>query len=123
MGRAGEEFVLQFEHERLWRAGQKRLADRIEHVSRTQGDGLGFDILSFEENGRERLIEVKTTQFGPLTPFFATRNEVDVSESRDNEYQLYRLFKFSEQPRLFMLGGSLRRSCDLEPSHFSALPR
>jgi hypothetical protein len=120
---AGEAFVLQFERERLWRLGKKTLADRIEHVSQTQGDGLGYDILSFEENGRERLIEVKTTRFGSLTPFFATRNEVNVSETRDSEYQLYRLFKFSEQPRLFVLGGSLRRSCDLDPSQFSALPK
>jgi hypothetical protein len=123
LGRAGEEFVLKFEHERLWRAGKRTLADRIEHVSSTQGDHLGFDILSFEENGRERLIEVKTTRFGALTPFFATRNEVALSEHRDPEYQLYRLFKFANHPRLFVLPGSLRDSCTLEPKQFSALPK
>jgi hypothetical protein len=32
----------------------------------------------FEESGEERLIEVKTTRFGPYTPLFLTRNEVDV---------------------------------------------
>ena len=43
LGRAGEELVLRFEHERLWRAGERSLADRIEHVARTQGDGnFGF---------------------------------------------------------------------------------
>jgi Domain of unknown function (DUF3883) len=123
LGRAGEELVLLFEHERLWRCGERDLADRIEHVARTQGDGLGYDIRSFEVGGRERLIEVKTTRFGALTPFFASRNEVEVSEERRDEYQLYRVFSFRTEPRLFTLGGSLRSSCQLEPMNYSALPR
>jgi hypothetical protein len=122
LGRAGEELVLHFEHERLWRAGERSLADRIEHVARTQGDGLGYDIRSFEVGGRDRLIEVKTTRFGALTPFFASRNEVEVSEERRDEYQLYRVFGFRAEPRLFTLGGSLRSSCQLEPFSYSAVP-
>ena len=122
LGRAGEELVLRFEHERLWRAGERSLADRIEHVARTQGDGLGYDIRSFEVGGQDRLIEVKTTRFGALTPFFASRNEVEVSEERRDEYQLYRLFSFRAEPRLFTLAGSLRSSCQLEPFSYSAVP-
>jgi hypothetical protein len=121
LGRAGEELVLEFEQQRLWRAGQKTLADRIMHVS-TQGDGHGFDILSFENDGRERLVEVKTTRFGALTPFFASKNEVEVSDERSAEYQVYRLFDFSKSPRLFMLGGSMRSTCSLEPVQFRAVP-
>jgi len=123
LGLAGEQFVLQFEHERLRRAGKRKLADRIEHVATTKGDHLGFDILSYEESGRERLIEVKTTSFGSLTPFFASRNEVNVSEARDSDYRLYRLFDFRKQPRLFMLNGALGRTCFLEATLFTALPR
>lgn len=122
LGRAGEQLVVHFERERLLRAGQERLADKVKHVSQTEGDHLGFDILSFETNGRERLIEVKTTRFGAMTPFFASRNEVRISESRHDEYQLYRLFSFREQPRLFTLAGSLRETCQLEPVSFSATP-
>lgn len=123
LGRAGEEMVMQFEHERLWRAGQRALADRLEHVSRTRGDHLGYDINSFETDGRDRLIEVKTTRFGVMTPFFASRNEVGVSQAREREYQLYRLFSFQEQPKLFVLAGALRNTCELEPVSFSALPK
>lgn len=101
LGRAGEELVMRFEHQRLWAAGQKKLADQIEHVAKSRGDGLGYDIHSFETDGRHRLIEVKTTRFGPLTPFFASRNEVNFSSEQQDTFQLYRLFKFSEQPRLF----------------------
>ncbi|MGO8676922.1 MAG: DUF3883 domain-containing protein [Limisphaerales bacterium] len=122
LGGAGEEFVLRFERERLWRAGKRNLADRIEHVARTQGDYLGYDIQSFEVDGRDRLIEVKTTRFGDLTPFFASRNEVDVSEDRQNDYHLYRLFSFRAQPRLFTLNGSLRSSCVLDPYTYRAIP-
>lgn len=122
LGRAGEDLVLRFEHERLTRMGEGKLADRIQHVSRTLGDHLGFDIVSFERDGQERLIEVKTTRFGAMTPFFASRNEVNVSAKRDAQYQLYRLFSFHSQPRLFTLSGSLRNSCRLDPANYSALP-
>lgn len=123
LGRAGEELILRFEHERLWRAGERRLADKIEHVSQTQGDGLGYDILSFETDGRERLIEVKTTRFGPMTPFFASRNEVEFSESKMAEYYLYRLHNFRKQPEFFALKGSLRNSCSLTPALYAAALR
>ena len=120
LGLAGERLVLEFEHERLWRAGKRELANRIEHVSDTRGDGFGFDILSFEADGRDRLIEVKTTRFGEFTPFFVSKNEVNVSKSRENEYQLYRLFKFSARPKLFVLPGSLDKSLSLDPIQFCA---
>jgi len=123
LGRAGEELVLRFERERLWRAGRRDLANRIEHVAQSQGDHLGFDVLSFELGGQERFIEVKTTRFGALTPFFASRNEVDVSEEHEVRYQLYRVFNFRAQPKLFKLAGSLRNSCRLDPVSFSAVPR
>lgn len=123
LGRAGEDFVLRFEHERLWRAGRKQLAERIEHVSRTRGDGEGYDVQSFEENGRERLIEVKTTTFGIHTPFFITRNELDVSTERADEYHVYRLFHFRDDPKLYVAPGAIADSFALEPTEFVARGR
>lgn len=120
LGAAGEALALQVEHRRLWDAGYKQLAERIEHVSRSQGDGLGFDILSFETDGRQRLIEVKTTSFGAMTPFFASKREVAVSEERAQNFRLYRVFKFREAPKIFILAGSIRESCDLDPVQFRA---
>lgn len=122
LGAAGEEFILRYEHERLRRAGKKTLANRVEHVAKTQGDYLGYDILSFEINGRERLIEVKTTRYGMLTRFFASAGEVQVSESHKHEYHLHRLFNFDKQPQFFILSGSLRETCQLKPTIFSAVP-
>jgi uncharacterized protein DUF3883 len=120
LGAAGEALALEVEDRRLRSAGHKQLAERIEHVSRSQGDGLGYDILSFETDGRERLIEVKTTSFGAMTPFFASKREVAVSEERAQNFNLYRVFKFSEAPKIFILQGSLRDSCDLDAVQFRA---
>jgi hypothetical protein len=120
LGAAGESFVLELEHARLWSEGKKELADKVEQVSRTKGDGLGYDILSFETNGRERLIEVKTTRYGSMTPFFATRNEVRVSEAEGERYHLYRVFKFRDAPKVFLLTGSLRDACNLDAVAYRA---
>lgn len=115
LGKAGEEFVLAFEHARLYGAGQKLLADRVEHVSHTKGDGLGYDVLSFDASGKERFIEVKTTSFGKETPFFISRNEVEFSRANEDHFHLYRLFEFRRSPRLFDLVGAVERNCLLNP--------
>jgi len=120
LGKAGEEFVLNFETARLRHRGHRRLADRIEHVSKTRGDGLGYDVLSFEPDGRDRLIEVKTTSFGKQTPFYVTKNELDCSHERSNDYHLYRVFTFRHNPRLFDLAGPIDASCDLESVQYRA---
>ncbi len=120
LGRAGELFVAELEARRLHAAGQPRLAERVQHVAATRGDGLGYDVLSFDEGGRERLIEVKTTAFGELTPFYVTRNEVARSEADAGQYHLYRLFDFRDRPRLFDLPGSISSRCDLEAVTFLA---
>lgn len=120
LGKAGEEFVVNFERARLIHAGKGKLADRVEHVSVTQGDGLGFDVRSFETTGSDRLIEVKTTILGKDYPFRVTRNELEVSREEAGAYQLYRLFHFRRDPRLFSLPGALDRSCDLNPEVYKA---
>lgn len=120
LGRAGELFVLELEARRLHAAGKRTLSARIEHVAATQGDGLGFDVLSFEEDGRERLIEVKTTAFGELTPFFVSRNELARSEADAERYHLYRVFDFRDHARLFQLPGAITTCCTLEATTYLA---
>ena len=88
LGAAGEAFVLIYERARLIKLGKEDLAEKIEHTSKDRGDGAGFDILSFEETGAERLIEVKTTKYGRETPFFVSRNELAVSKETEDRYHL-----------------------------------
>lgn len=120
LGNAGEEFIINFERARLIRAGRDSLADRIERVSETQGPSAGFDILSCEENGKDRFIEVKTTKYGKNTPFFVTKNELAFSREYPSQYFLYRLFRFGSKPRMFTLHGHLQDQCHLEPSLYMA---
>lgn len=120
LGLAGEEFVLRVEAERLHSMGHRRLADRVEHVSRSQGDGLGYDILSFEPSGRERLIEVKTTSFGKRTPFYVSRAELGCSAARSEDYHLYRVFQFRRQPKVFSLTGRLDMAFRLDIHEYVA---
>lgn len=120
LGLAGEEFVVRFEHWRLNQLGQPKLADRVEHVSQTQGDGLGYDVRSFDADGKERFIEVKTTAFSKETPFFVTRNELDFSKDASDHFVLCRLFEFRQKPRLFSLNGALDQHCALDPVTYRA---
>jgi hypothetical protein len=120
LGAAGEDFALRFERWRLAANGQDQLAERVEHVSQTRGDGLGFDILSFNLDGTERFIEVKTTTFGRETPFFVSATELARSKIEDANFRLYRLFEFRRQPRIFELAGSLDRHCFLDPLTYRA---
>ena len=120
LGLRGEEFVLEFERARLLAAGKESLAAQIEHVSVKHGDGAGYDILSFDEDTRERLIEVKTTKFGEYTPFYASRNEVNVSKRESPSYHLYRVYEFGPAARLYMRRGALDTAFALESVSFLA---
>lgn len=118
LGEAGEKFVLEFEKHRLTNAGRGDLARRVERVSETKGDGAGYDIYSFEEDGAARFIEVKTTNFGKSVPFFISANELDFSQDYSSQYYLYRVFNFKHSPRLFILKGSLKEKFKIVPTTF-----
>jgi hypothetical protein len=105
LGRAGEEFVVHYERWRLIERGQARLADRVEHTSKVKGDGAGYDVLSYEEDGRERFIEVKTTAYPKETPFYISDGELEFANAHEDDFRLYRVFEFRRLPRLFELRG------------------
>src|SRR6266542_3133110 len=102
--------------------GREDLSLRIEWTARTQGPEAGYDIKSFSEDGSEIFIEVKTTNGHQNTPFLITANEVRVSEELGKSYRLYRVFDFSRQPKIYVLHGSIKDSCSLDPRVYSARP-
>jgi hypothetical protein len=120
LGRAGEEFVINYERARLSFAGKDALADSVEWVSRTKGDGEGYDVLSFEESGHHRFIEVKTTRYGRYTPFFVSPNELRFCDRHHEAYRLYRVFAFKTEPRMFSLKGAVKEHCRLDPTEYRA---
>jgi hypothetical protein len=67
------------------------------------------------------MLEVKATGLGKFFPFYVTANEVRCSEDVPQKYQLYRVFDFGRSPRLYILHGSLRELCQLEPVLYRAV--
>ncbi|WP_280562474.1 DUF3883 domain-containing protein [Chromohalobacter sp. 48-RD10] len=120
LGHAGECFVLAYERQRLIAEGAQKLAEAVEHVAATQGDGMGFDVRSFSSDGSERMIEVKTTAFAKECAFFLSLNELDCSGKNAAHYHLYRLFNFRDRPKMFCLQGNLRDHLWLEPDSYRA---
>jgi len=113
LGRAGEERVLAHERATLLDVGRPDLADRIRWVSDLDGDGAGYDISSFDVDGGRRLIEVKTTNGWDRTPFYITRNELDVAETHRENWRLVRLWNFAREPRAFELRPPLEAHVEL----------
>src|SRR5258707_4604557 len=115
-----EELVFQFERERLKGLDRSDLAKNIRWVSEEDGDGAGYDILSFDEKGKERFLEVKTTVGSDITPFYITRNELSLSSERPEAFRLCRVFDFSIHPRMFELAPPLEKLVHLSPLSYEA---
>jgi Domain of unknown function (DUF3883) len=120
LGRAGEECVLAHERTTLLTAGRIDLAERIRWVSHLDGDSAGYDIHSFETNGNDRLLEVKTTNGWDRTPFHITRNELAVADARRNDWRLVRLWNFTREPRAFELAPPLQAHVSLMATSYQA---
>lgn len=120
LGDAGERFVLDFERAELMSHGRDDLAREVRHVAKEVGDGAGYDIRSFDREGRERWIEVKTTSFARETPFFVTSHEVEVSRRNADRYHLYRVYAYRSDPRLFRVPGAVDVSFRLDAASFRA---
>ena len=103
IGDRGELVVLALEQQRLIEAGKKKLAQKVDHVAQRY-DGLGYDILSFDEDGKERQVEVKATRSANLlNGFYISANELEKSKRLPN-YHLYLVFSaMSKSPRVFRM--------------------
>ncbi|MDW3197484.1 MAG: DUF3883 domain-containing protein [Cytophagales bacterium] len=115
LGLQGEEFVFDYEKWQLKKSSSGKLANSVRWVSKEEGDGLGFDILSRNPDGTDKYIEVKTTKLGKETPFYFTRNELSFSEENASNYHLYRLFDFEKKAKLFQKQGGLSMICHMTP--------
>lgn len=120
LGKAGEEIVLQHEQSSLRQAGREDLADKVRWTSIQDGDGCGYDIASFEADGRERLIEVKTTNGWERTPFHISRNELAVADARRDDWHLVRLWNFAREPKAFAIRPPLEAHVELTATSFLA---
>lgn len=115
LGSLGEDYVMKYEKAKLIGLDKNKLADKVERKSIIEGDGLGFDILSFDENGKEIFIEVKATKGSKDNPFYITNSELLFSQLNKDRFYLYRLYNYDEENNLFeieKIKGDLTHLCD-----------
>ncbi len=120
LGYAGEKLVFERERAELIQSGREDLARKVRWVSQEDGDGAGYDIASFKVDGQPRLIEVKTTNGWERTPFYISRNEIEVSEEQADRWCLFRLWNFSRKPRAFELYPPLSAHVALTATSYEA---
>lgn len=122
LGQSGEQFALEYERFRLVQSGRADLAAEVQWASLDEGDGLGYDIRSFDpEYEQELFVEVKTTNSGKYQPFLISENERAFSNEQASRYCLYRIYEFRRKPRLFILRGAVERHAQLLPQQYRAV--
>lgn len=120
LGKAGEELAFFHERDCLNLAGRGDLADKVRWTAVQDGDGFGYDISSFESDGRKRLIEVKTTNGWERTPFHISQNELAVADANREHWHLLRLWDFAREPKAFSLKPPLEAHAELTATSFLA---
>lgn len=117
VGRAGERFALAYER---WRLRERpELQSKIQHVSETD-DSLGYDIHSFELDGRDRFVEVKATLGGISSRFFISANEVMCAHEKGENYVLLRVAGLAGKPTCCEIRPPLDEQLDLLPASYQA---
>ncbi len=123
LGKAGERLVLDYEQKFLSEGGRPDLASKVDAVCWTAGDGLGYDVKSFDSvTGEEIHIEVKTTSGPPETPFYMSASEIEYAKVCRAKYKLYRLYQYRNEDQavaFFVLDSPFAEErLDLTPSTY-----
>jgi hypothetical protein len=103
IGLKGERYIVDEEKERLRGSGKMDLATKVRLVS--ADPGLGYDVLSFELDGEEIHIEVKTTSRSREgdVGFYLSDYEKSVAEE-DQYWRIYRVWEIDVAPEVEDLG-------------------
>ncbi len=127
LGLQGELFVIEQEKSKLIDLKQMDLADKIEHISKNEGDHFGYDLISYDELGNKIFIEVKTTEQGINSTFYLTNNELSTLNQGENHF-IYRVYNFNLENKTGLIyvinpsNGDLTKFFDLEPIVFWVRP-
>lgn len=103
IGDRGEQIVLRAERQFLKKNGKDVLAKLVDQISQ-RDDSVGYDIKSFELDGTEKLIEVKSTlrEIGN-TNIFLSANELRVAENKENYYFYIVYAVGSKRPKIWRI--------------------
>lgn len=117
LGDAGETLVMQREIEFLKKKGLHGKAKLVDVVK----DGMGYDVLSFNEKGEEKYIEVKTTGGNEHTPFYLSENELGFMRLNKKNFSIYRVYNYDEEfncAEYFELDGDIESQLLLKPTQY-----
>ncbi|MFC6261767.1 MrcB family domain-containing protein [Levilactobacillus fujinensis] len=128
-GKQGEEYAMSYEQNRLAKDPLlSKVRDKLKHVSKEDGDGLGYDILSQcidpkdPSQIKDLYIEVKTT-YNPseTTPFFMSANELKFFETckhNGQSYVIYRVYGDSSHRKIKILTPEIISQADFKPTNY-----
>jgi len=100
VGRAGEEHVYNFEYKKLMDKGREDLAKQIVKQYEDLSFFPGYDIKSFNEDGEEIYIEVKSTVSKGKDYFEISDNEVLAAKSLKDSYFIYQVTDALANPKI-----------------------
>lgn len=98
-GTKGEEIVFAMEQEYLSSINRSDLAGKVSHVAKKE-DGLGYDVISFFSDGREKYIEVKSTTVSLDAPYYISRNELQFLKENPETSFVYRVLVSADVPQI-----------------------
>jgi hypothetical protein len=84
----------------------------------------GFDILSFDEDGNEKYIEVKTTTGDEYASFYLSENEIDFLRLNYGKYCIYRVYRYDEENNFgefFEINGDVEGQLLMKPTQYRVL--
>ncbi|MBO6186808.1 MAG: DUF3883 domain-containing protein [Chryseobacterium sp.] len=93
IGIDGENYVVKYEQEFLIKNNKNHLAKKVKRIS-DENVAKGFDIISYDIDGKEKFIEVKTT-VTTKSCFEISSNELKKAEELNSSYYLYFINNFS----------------------------
>lgn len=122
IGYLGEQYVMEYERERLSKIGLEQYAEKVEWQS-LKSDSFGYDIKSYDWVGteiKEIYIEVKSTVERVDKEFPVSQGEVDASNKYKDQYFIYRIYNITREPKFYRKSGPIEKHFKLDPITYLA---
>lgn len=121
LGLRGEQLVVEHEKRLLQESGRPDLAEKVRHISVVEGDGAGYDLLSFTDEDAPKYVEVKTTRGPAQNSFYMSANEVRFSHQHQDNYYLHRVYAYDDtrnSGKFYTETGDVTEIFNLTPTHY-----
>ena len=107
IGDRGEQIVLKAERKILIDNGKPEFAEKVDQISK-RDDSVGYDIVSYDLEGKKKYIEVKST-LRPIgfSNIYISSNELETAEERKENYYFYIVYNVGDKkPKIWKIKGT-----------------